>query len=62
MTNYLELLATTLALKTFVKNKTGMSVLLKIDNTTAIAYNNNRGGNCIQGAGVPKAMFTQKRF
>ena len=42
--NCLELLAATLALKTFVKNKKGMSVLLKIDNTTAVAYINHQGG------------------
>ena len=42
--NCLELLATTLALKTFMKNKTGLLVLLKIDNTTAVAYINNQGG------------------
>ena len=42
--NFLELLAATLALKTFVKNKKGISVLLKIDNTTAVAYINYQGG------------------
>ena len=42
--NCLELLAATLALRTFVKNKKGLSVLLKIDNTTAVAYINNQGG------------------
>ena len=42
--NCLELLAATLALKTFVKHKIGISVLMKIDNTTAVAYINNQGG------------------
>ena len=42
--NCLELLAATLALKTFVKDKKGVSVLLKIDNTSAVAYINNHGG------------------
>ena len=42
--NCLELLAATLALKTFAKNETRLSVLLKIDNTTAVAYINNQGG------------------
>ena len=42
--NCLELLAATLALKTFAKDKRGVSVLLKIDNTTAVAYINNHGG------------------
>ena len=40
----LELLAATLAVKTFVKNLTQVSVLLRIDNTTAVAYINNMGG------------------
>ena len=38
------MLAATLALKTFVKNTKGLSVLLKIDNTAAVAYINNQGG------------------
>ena len=42
--NCRELLAVTLALKTFVKSRRGMSVLLKIDNMTAVAYINNQGG------------------
>ena len=42
--NCLELLAATLSLKTFVKNTKGLSVLLKIDNTTAVACINNQGG------------------
>lgn len=33
-----------LALKSFVKTRKGMSVLLKIDNTTAVAYVNNHRG------------------
>ena len=42
--NCLELLAATLAIQTFAKNRTGLSVLLRIDNTTAVAYINNLGG------------------
>ncbi len=42
--NCLELLAATLALKTFTKGQTGLLVLLKMDNTTAVAYVNNQGG------------------
>ena len=42
--NCLELLAVTLAVMTFLKNKTRMSVLLRLDNTTAVAYINNLGG------------------
>ena len=39
-----EMMAATLALKTFAKDRTGISVLLRIDNTTAVAYINNQGG------------------
>ena len=42
--NCLELLAATLALKCFAKHKTKISVLLKLDNTTAVTYINNLGG------------------
>ena len=42
--NFLELMAATLALKTFMKNKMGLSVLMRIDNTTTVAYINNQGG------------------
>ena len=42
--NCLELLAAMLAVKTFLKNKTRMSVLLRLDSTTAVAYINNLGG------------------
>ena len=42
--NCLELLAATLAIQTFAKHKTDISVLLRIDNTTAVAYINNLGG------------------
>ena len=42
--NCLELLAATLALKTFTKGLKGISVLLRIDNTSAVAYINNQGG------------------
>ncbi len=33
-----------MALKTFVKKRTRLSVLLKLDNTTVVAYINNQGG------------------
>jgi len=42
--NCLELLAATLAVKTFLKDLTGMTVLLQLDNQTAVAYINNMGG------------------
>ena len=42
--NSLELLAATLAVKTFLKDASGISVLLQLDNATAVAYINNMGG------------------
>ena len=42
--NCLKLLAATLAVITFAKAKTAMSILLRIDNPTAVAYINNLGG------------------
>ena len=42
--NSLELLAATLAVKAFQKEASGISVLLQLDNATAVAYINNMGG------------------
>lgn len=42
--NYLELLAAFFGLKCFAKNLKSCDVLLRIDNTTAIAYINRMGG------------------
>ncbi|XP_071576800.1 uncharacterized protein [Temnothorax nylanderi] len=42
--NYLELLSAFFALKCFAENLRGGDVLLRIDNTTAIAYINKMGG------------------
>ena len=42
--NCLELLATELAMKSFIKDHRGVSVLLQLDNSTAVAYINNLGG------------------
>ena len=42
--NCLELLAATLAVKSFLKDREGSSVLLQLDNQTAVAYINNMGG------------------
>ena len=42
--NCLELLAATFAVQTFAKARSGATVLLKLDNTSAIAYINNREG------------------
>ena len=42
--NCLELLAATLVVKTYLKEKSQIRVLLKIDNTTAVAYINHLGG------------------
>ena len=42
--NYLELLATFLALKSFCKNSSKVHVRLRSDNTTTVAYINSMGG------------------
>ena len=42
--NCLELLAAILAVKSFAKLKSRISILLRIENTTAVAYINNLGG------------------
>jgi hypothetical protein len=42
--NYLELLAAFLALRAFVRNKEKLSILLLLDNITAIAFINRMGG------------------
>ena len=42
--NCLELLAATLALKTFLKDQENKRILLLLDNQTAVAYINNLGG------------------
>jgi len=44
--NCLELLAATLAVKTFMKNASQILVLLQLDNVTAVAYVNNMGAHC----------------
>ena len=41
--NYLEIKASFLALKTFLKGKSHVTVSLQLDNTTATAYINNKG-------------------
>jgi len=46
--NCLELLAATLALQTYAKEKSGISILLQLDNSTAVAYINRRGGTASQ--------------
>ena len=43
-TNSLELQAAFFCLKSFCKNKTRLHVLLKLDNTTAVAYINKKEG------------------
>jgi len=44
--NYLELKASFLALKTFLKGRSHVTLSLQLDNTTAVAYINNKGGTC----------------
>ena len=48
--NRLELLAATLAVKSFAKDKFRISILLRIDNITAVAYINHLGGYSLQGS------------
>ena len=42
--NCLEILAASLAIKTFARNQTDTSILILIDNTTAVSYINHLGG------------------
>ena len=42
--NYLELLAASLALRSFLLNRRKLNILLQIDNVTAIAFLNRMGG------------------
>ena len=39
-----ELLEATLAVQTFAKERSGITIFLKLDNTTAVAYINRMGG------------------
>lgn len=73
--NYLELKASFLALKTFLKGKSHVTVSLQLDNTTAIAYINNKGGTrsppaydsgirnvgLVSGKGYPRDRFSHTR-
>ena len=43
--NFLELLAALLALRLFVRNQEGISILLLLDSVTAIAFINRMGGH-----------------
>jgi len=45
--NSLELLAATLAVKTYLKDASEISVFLQLDNATAVAYINNMGGTVL---------------
>jgi len=44
--NYLELLAAFLAIKAFGKTWQNLSVLLRMDNVTAVSYTNQKGVQC----------------
>ena len=48
--NALELLAVSLALKTFAKDKSHVDVLIRMDNISAKAYINHLGGNTLPSA------------
>jgi len=45
--NYLELLATFLALQSFAKHKHSMTIQMKLDNVTAVTYINKLGGHIL---------------
>ena len=51
--NCLEMQAAFLAVQTFLGDKSGVSVLLQLDNTTAVANINNLGGDSIPTTGQP---------
>ena len=51
--NCLEIQAAYLAAQTFLGDQSGVSVLLQLDNTTAVAYINNLWGNSIPTFGQP---------
>ena len=42
--NCLEMQAASLAVQSFLRDQSGVSVLLQLDNTTTVAYINNLGG------------------
>ena len=57
--NTLELLAAFYCLKSFCRNKTGIHVLLKLDNTTAVSYINKKGGTISYACNeMAKAIWT----
>ena len=58
--NCLELLAATLAIQTYAKEKSGISILLRLDNSTAVAYINRKGGGGGGGDSVTNAVTTYK--
>ena len=55
--NCLELLAATLATKTFLKDQVGVSVLLQLDNQTAVAYINNMGDSLSPSNGFSQSTM-----
>ena len=56
------MMAATLALKTFTKDRTGILVLLRIVNTTAVAYINNQGESVgTTGSPDPQSMDVVSR-
>ena len=55
--NCLELLAATLAVQSFAKGQSRLNILLRIDNTTAVAYINHLGGG---GGSLERASQSDK--
>ena len=52
--NCLELLATTLAVQSYAKEKTSISILLQLDNSTAVTCTNRMGDSITKVASVNK--------
>ena len=57
--NYLELLAAFLAIKAFRKNWQNLSVLLWMDNVTAMSYINQKGGTVSREGGTVSRALCQ---
>ena len=57
--NYLELMAGTLAVRTFAKHKRNIHVRLRMDNQTAIFYVNRMGGTRVQSLVQPPCQLWQ---
>ena len=55
--NVLELLAAEFTLKCFCSNENNKHVLIQLDNSTAVAYINNMGGNVLLAIRLQRRMY-----